>query len=244
MAQLSTGSTTSEVFRTGNRAQMGDFGLYLGMQTSIFKDLFDGSVDLLGTLPLLNLKYMMDDKIELRVGLDLYRSSKSLNGTWEDGGNDYGAKSKIATARNFIYPGVAYHFSSDNLLDVYIGAELPIGWNRDKTVSEASFGSDKAYSIKTKTSFHAGIGAFVGLQAYIANLPIAVGVEYGVAFMSDWNLKYKNETKLPGQKATISYTPDHETFPGVNTYFDSLNARQSILGSQIRLTITYFFTNY
>jgi len=243
MAQLSSGVASADTFRTGNRAQMGDFGLYIGVQTTIFKDLFD-DVDLKGTLPLLNFKYMIDNNLELRLGLELYRSSKFLNGSWEEDKADYGFKSKKTKDRSFIYPGGAYHFSNRNLLDVYVGAELPIGWSSSKIISEATFGSDKAYATKSKKSFHVGAGIFAGMQAYIANLPIAIGVEYGLAFMSDWGLKYKTEEKLPGQKATVSYAPDAEIFQGVNIdRFDSLNARESILGSQMRLTLTYFFKN-
>lgn len=243
VAQLSTGTATRDTFRLGNRAEMGDFGLYIGAQTSIFKALFE-DVDLGGTLPLLNFKYMVDDNLELRVGLELYRSSRLLKGSWEEEGSDYGFKNKKVDARNFIYPGAAYHFSDKNLLDVYVGAELPIGVSNDKTVGEATFGSDKAYKISSKSSFHVGLGVFAGLQTYVAVFPVAIGVEYGIAYMSDWGMKYKIEEKLPGQKATVSYKHDPDTFSNINvTHFDSLTARQTKLGSQIRFTVTYFFKN-
>ena len=35
-AQITTGENTSQVVRTGNRAEKGDFGLYLGATTSMF----------------------------------------------------------------------------------------------------------------------------------------------------------------------------------------------------------------
>ena len=236
-AQLSTGEISSHTFRSGNRAQSGDFGLYLGARTSVFKEMFDNSFDLAGTLPLLNLKYMQSDNVELRAGVELYRASRTLNGTVSGGGE---IKFNEVNARNFVYPGVAYHFSNRNLLDVFVGAELPIGWSRDKTSD-----SDAAGSItSSRMSLHLGVGAFAGLQAYIANLPFAIGFEYGLSFLTNWGQKYKNETALAGQPTVITYTADPDVFPGFNTAFDSLNARKTDLGSQMRITVTYFFKRY
>ena len=238
-AQLSTGETSSHTFRSGNRAQSGDYGMYLGAKTSVFKELFDDSFDLAGTLPLLNFKYMQSDNVELRAGVELYRASRVLKGAAANNGGDI--KFNEVKARNFVYPGMAYHFSNRNLLDVFVGAELPIGWSRDKTTGSNASGT----TISSRMSFHMGVGTFAGLQAYIANLPFAVGFEYGISFLTNWGQKYKNETSLTGQNTVISYTPDPDVFPEFNNMtFDSLNARKTDLGSQMRITITYFFKRY
>ena len=41
-AQITTGESTSRVIRTGNRAQAGNFGIYFGMTTDMFKNLSNG----------------------------------------------------------------------------------------------------------------------------------------------------------------------------------------------------------
>ena len=64
-----------------------------------------------------------------------------------------------------LYPGIAYHFSRRNLLDVYVGAELPLGWSSDRSILE----SGDMTSRTTKSAFVIGLGAFIGLQAYIAD---------------------------------------------------------------------------
>ena len=49
-AQITTGQNTSKVVRTGNRAQEGNFGLYLGATTDMFKKITDsGEVQLTAT---------------------------------------------------------------------------------------------------------------------------------------------------------------------------------------------------
>ena len=132
---------------------------------------------------------------------------------------------------------ISYHFSRLNILDVYVGAELPLGWETKnyKTVST------NYESQSTKRSFVIGLGAFVGLQAYIADLPLAIGVEYGISSRLDTGLKYKNEYTTNNQ-TTITYSPtnDFQHVMGNGTY-DKLKARRGELGSQIRLTLSYYF---
>jgi hypothetical protein len=58
-AQITTGESSSQVVRTGNRAEAGDFGLYLGATSDMFKNIVDGFD--VQALPLLNFKYMISD---------------------------------------------------------------------------------------------------------------------------------------------------------------------------------------
>ena len=120
-AQITTGESVSKVVRTGNRAQAGDAGLYLGATTDMFRNIADGDIDF-KAIPLINLKYMKTDKLELRLGIEWWdKNEKADNKTYES--------SKSESEFNF-YPGVAYHFNNKNLLDVYVGGELPFGFGR------------------------------------------------------------------------------------------------------------------
>ena len=77
-AQITTGKPSSKVIRTGNRAQAGDFGIYLGA-TSDMVQAFDKDVNF-SALPLINFKYMVTNQLEARLGLELYKTSKTLKG--------------------------------------------------------------------------------------------------------------------------------------------------------------------
>lgn len=243
IAQITTGTPTARHIRTGNRAQKGDYGIYLGMSSNMFKGIADKNIKFENPLPLVNLKYMVTDHWEARVGLQFSKTKEKVTGDVITGtnGNDDGDWTtedyswKYVEADNLIKPGFAYHFSRHNLLDVYAGAELPIGWVRN-TVKGEQDGEDW---YQKKGSFQLGVGAFIGLQAYIGDLPLALGVEYGISAMSDLGCKYK--FKNGKQEYT---TVDPEKLPhyeGVSDRFDGLKARRCEVGNQFSITLTYFF---
>lgn len=238
-AQITTGQPSSKVIRTGNRAQAGDFGLYFGATTNMFKDVFDSDVKLTA-LPLINLKYMATDRLETRLGLELYNTSEKLSGDVLTGEENetYEMTNKRGSTNFMLYPGVAYHFSKKNLVDVYVGAELPLGWNSEKAIQSVDGTENKC----TKTSFVLGLGAFIGIQAYVANLPLAVGLEYGISSRFDTGLKYKNEISDPDGSQTY-FTADNSQFKQISSQeqFDNLKARKGQIGGQIRFTVTYYF---
>jgi hypothetical protein len=239
MAQLTTGKSSANVIRNGNRASEGDFGLYFGATSNIFtlrSDLPEGADLSVSFLPLVNLKYMATDNIEWRLGIELNKWNTTEKGTVGEDEDETDVSQKNAHVVNNIYPGIAYHFSSDNLLDVYAGVEIPIGYERFSDKTEA--GDD--YSNKTsKFAYHLGLGAFIGIQAYVANLPVAIGVEYGISSNITFGEKFKNESKIGDNGKVVSYTPDFEGSVGDD--YSDLTVRRGELGSQFRFTLTYFF---
>ena len=239
-AQITTGEPTSKVIRTGNRAQAGDFGFYVGASTTMFKNIFDGDVEIV-PLPLLNLKYMATDNFEIRVGLETYRLNEQLSGTQDLTAMEMGIASienKRSQTTFMLYPGFAYHFSRLNILDVYFGVELPLGWDSSTYSSVQSIYS----SSTTKRSFVLGLGAFIGFQAFIADLPIALGLEYGFSTRLDTGLKYKDVVTDENGMTMTSYRPseDFKNIPQDSPFID-LKARRGELGGQLRLTLSYYF---
>ena len=218
-AQITTGESTSKVIRTGNRAQAGNFGIYFGGTTDMFKNIFDGNAKF-SALPLINLKYMGTDQLEYRLGLEWWNKTTSSSET-VDGGEEGGKTtydSSNGESSFMFYPGVAYHFNNKNLLDVYVGGELPFGF------AGSSF--DMGETDGSANSFRIGVGAFIGLQAYIANLPVALGLEYGIS-------------SLYNTVSNGSYTQDNMTIP---TYMgEDISSSKWTLGHQIRITLSYYF---
>jgi hypothetical protein len=239
IGQISTGNSTSTSVRTGNRAQKGNFGLYVSGAVEL--PMSDFSKVNIRFLPLVNLKYMLSDKTEFRIGVSIGRYSEKAKGEVEGFTQTEVIKSndKEVEANFSLYPGIAYHFSNSNILDVYVGAELPLGYDRMNNTTE--FG--EAYNIAKRTSFNIGVGGFVGLQAYIANLPLALGLEYGIYSRFDFGLKFKNQYKANADSdELITYTTDPDKISvGMGVDYKSLNASRINIGSQVRLTLTYFF---
>lgn len=249
-AQITTGEPSSKVIRTGNRAEAGDFGLYLGITSTMMGDIFDSDVKL-SALPLINFKYMMTDQAEWRLGLELYKTSSKLKGeVGQEYESNYYTLPEVSANSNsnaMLYPGFAWHFSSRNILDVYVGAELPLGWDsstqntENGTLESLENGTGMvpvSYTHKiTKRSFVIGLGAFVGLQAYIADLPLALGVELGISSRFDTGVKYKHTVTQTGAEDQIYYT----STPNSSERYDSLKARTGDISGQARLTLTYYF---
>lgn len=228
-AQLTTGEPSAKKIRTGNRPEAGDYGLFIGASVNSFSNAAEYAN------PIVNLKYYSTDNLELRASIDANAYNERAFGKSLDEGTKYGARE--ADGQLLLVPGVAYHFGNMNILDVYAGAELPLGWTGYKAKHvEGDFSS-----ISSKNAFTVGIGAFIGLQAFIANLPVAVGIEYGLSSQFDLGLKYKNTVKSGGQ-TEVSYELD-ESIAGISSSqeFSKLNARRGNLGQQVRIVFSYYF---
>lgn len=254
VAQMTTGKPSSKVIRTGNRPEAGDFGIYLGMTSEMFNGIIDKELQM-QALPLINFKYMVSDQFEARIGLELYKTSSTLKGNYT---HDIGEQSFSlpASTRNsnsnaMFYPGVAWHFSTKNILDIYVGAELPIGWDSSTSLDESGtveigetgdYISTISSHSTTKRSFVIGLGAFVGIQAFIADLPLAIGAEFGISSKFDTGVKYKHVEEVTGNDTQTYYSSAIEDLPGyTNTQYDSLKARTGEIGGQFRFTLTYYF---
>lgn len=234
-AQITTGESSAQVIRTGNRAEAGNFGIYLGGTSTMFKYLFFDeyteeytvkNTTNFEALPLINFKYMATDNLELRLGLEWWTATTGSKTVGEDENeDDYETRSKDKYTNKYVYPGLAYHFSNKNLLDVYVGAELPIGWESITATRFADYDDDDLCKDEKAVArdFKVGLGAFIGLQAYVANLPLAIGVEYGIS-----SLKTLSSSKY--------ITDEEQEYEAPKTTSNTWN-----VGQQARLTLTYFF---
>ena len=234
-AQLTTGESSSKKIRMGNRPEAGDFGLFIGIPVNNFVDNIEYG-DIV-PFPIVNLKYYATDQLEVRASIDAKAYSAKVMGRQTANEKKFGDAS--STGHFLILPGAAWHFAKSNIIDVYAGAELPIGWSgaKQRMVDESA---DMEESV-TKNACSLGIGAFIGLQVFIANLPVALGVEYGLSSQFDLGLKYKNKTTTAGN-TQVFYTPDlTDTSIPSSTQFSSLHAKRGNLGQQVRLTLSYYF---
>ena len=241
-AQLTTGQPTSSTIRTGNRPGAGSYGLYFGATSNMFRDVFNSDVSM-KSLPLINFKYMNTNQVEWRLGVEIYKSNEFIKGdTNGENNSTETSMDKYKESQAAIYPGIAYHFSPNNILDVYCGVEVPLGWDMVNILAESS--AQKSVASSQKRAVFFGVGGFVGLQAFIADLPIALGFEYGIFSRFDLGLKYKTVVTTDNKTQT-SYRPDPSLFKNLEVgYYDTyskLNARKGEIGSQFRLTLSYYF---
>ena len=243
-AQITEGEPSAHKIRTGNRMEEGNWGLYMGVTSDMFKNWKDASIKNEISLPLLNVKYMYTDKWELRMGLQVDKTRTVAKGSIaksyeKDGSIDdtYDVKDKAVKSSGLLTPGFAYHFSKNNILDVYAGAELPIGWTRDTQVSK----NDDYTNRMRHGSFDIGVGTFVGLQLFIGHLPLALGVEYGLSSVTHCGNKYVNHVEGDGIDYTYKYRPNEDGSIESDVRYKNLRNRGTQIGSQFRLTLSYYF---
>jgi len=256
-AQISEGAPSAKKYATGNRPTKGTFGLYVGAETDLFQDKL-GTKDEpnIQILPIVNLKYMATDNFELRLGMRFWKQRESLKGTMDEA---EGVKAETQGAKwvqsdNQFRPGFAYHFTKSNLLDVYAGMEGILGWKRNTITANSEIDGVKSYANTRSRNIQFGANAFIGLQVFIARLPLALGVEYGFGTMWDGALKTRSSAKSGDNDAVVTYTYDSDpthndafknakitsSQAGVSAW-DGLKARKGAWGSQARVTLSYYF---
>jgi len=228
-AQLTTGNPSSKEIRTGNRPQAGDFGLYLGYGSTDIIHLINGSGY---PLPVINLKYYLSNQLELRVGIDSEIESESFKGKLTGATEKSGTH--VSESQFLLQPGIAYHFSKHNIIDVYAGAEVPLGYYG---VTDRNFdkGAGTLNSAK-RNLFQIGLKPFIGLQCFVANLPVAIGVEYGFSANSYLGAKWKYVAEAGGTKQV------YYTLPGMTApQYDKLSSSTFSLEHDVRITLSYYF---
>lgn len=233
MAQISEGEPYSRTIKTGNRPSSGYWGIFIGPSLTDIGSMIDKDVSWQG-LPLVNFKHYYTDELEIRFGIQLSKTTMKESGATMMLDEEYETFYKESEYYHRITPGVAYHFSPKNILDVYIGASLPIGVSGDKYID--IFDGDN-YGTQKRSSFEIGFGAFVGLQCFVADLPVAVGFEYGITGYKSLGEQYENITTDEDGVEQIFYT----TSPYSEYEYSKLKKSSGYLGSDIRFTISYFF---
>lgn len=231
-AQITTGTPRTDNILTGNRLEAGTWGIFFGgavdfgsLGSRDFTHFGDYSPSFQLT-PLVNVKYMLDDQIETRLGLEICKDKeKNSNKELEADGGDENSNKYVSSCMYF-RPGAAYHWSNKNILDVYAGAELPFGFSR-----YVEFNDNNGTEYKSvENEFTIGLGAFIGLQAFIGNLPVAVGCEYGI---SSYLVKNPNVAK-------VTDGDQNYVLSGGSTY-ESAKYMFGGIYNQISFSLSYYF---
>lgn len=215
-SQLTERENDDAVLKIGTRPEGGDMALTFAFDINgggHVADLYEGN--LLAAGDLLTFKYYTDRSTAFRAGIRLFKDSYTLRG--DEGGIVTGDAAdnwvlKDSESEILLVPGLEKHFNSRNIFDVYIGGDVLIGYQRDVIKNNYENGTSGDYNkVKaTTSSLVFGVGGVVGVNVFIAQLPISVGVEYGL------NIKYDNEgktkVKQEQQVGGVSTSLDYYTY--------------------------------
>jgi len=256
-AQLSDRVNNPTTLRVGTRPIQGNMGVYFGMSYNDIKDLLETEDDYeYAGIPLVSLKYYVTDRWVARLGFQTYKESEIIKGEV-----DPALSPRLYTERNFtditgrylFSPGVEYHFTSTNLLDIYAGGLLPFGVRTEEFTDDYRYstGEYQLYT-RTKKTFAYGYEVFIGLQAFVADLPLAFGLDFGAAGLGYMKDKYKhaNYVSVGGitseqiyyttEKDPANADPNKKGGTGLVKYRD-LTSQNFRLDGNVRFTISYFF---
>ena len=132
---------------------------------------------------------------------------------------------------------------------MYLAGDLFLGFGKDKSIASTTDRQDKVTSTTKTTPYTiVGLGGIVGVNMFILDLPISVGLEYGISAF--WQLGDK--TKVEVETPTTSYTyytvandpavdpvtqaPIHPQYSSVKQKFMTMNSND-----QVRITANIYF---
>ena len=251
-AQISDRVNNPSQFKIGTRPVKGNLGIFFAIssdnvKTWIAKEDKESETKTHETiLPIVNMKYYLQDNLVFRCGVQTSKKKSVTKGDIDPVVNGPGLtfKEDVSVASDFfITPAIEKHFLNSNLLDPYIEVGIPLGYLREKEVHNEKYDyGDLSEQSMTKNSFAYGIEAHLGIQAFIADLPLAIGAEfgfYGIGYRGD-KYKHIDNATIGGLNATQTYY----TFKNdpLNNRYSSLKSNDFDLSGSARVTISYYFS--
>jgi len=269
--QLSERVNSNSSFKFGTRPLEGNLGIFIGLNRQDFNDLanrwnIDNSKQPIDSiknfLPVISLKYYISDDNAIRFGINSRRTNMKISGKFlnPDDRPDKLSEMEYQRSKSFFYvnPGYEHHFLKSNLADVYFAACIPLGMVSEKRDNYLKGSSDYTSDVMTRRSISYGGELFFGIQAFVADLPISIGLEVGTSALvimgKKWKVEHKEVVTSGGTTTSTNqtyYTQDLSTddlsrvdasfLPYVNSDFSSLKAKTSTIDGMARITLCYYF---
>lgn len=239
-AQLLERDNVTSRIRVGTRPQQGDFGFMFALSYAEIKEMTDDDLDIRG-FPLMSFKYYLTDNLELRLNTQSYKKIISVQGTLV---NQIGQEDNVdKQSFSRFMPSALYHFASTNLLDTYAGLGIIIGSGRNEilTTDKTNLTGDYVSNHKTKKTFVTGFNLTFGLQAFIADLPISLGLEVSVRGLKHSNLQYENVFS-----SSVGGVVTNQTYFSLDANDDALRYqtleyKKFEMGADLRILLSYYF---
>lgn len=230
-------------YRAGTRPAAKTWGL-----TALTGDiLFEGGTRTEDIIrPAITLKYYNSDQTTIRIGFYFSSDKEKLEGETGVGSTINSFESKYKLSKSYLYPALEYHLNNTNLVDVYAVISGRVGYENENRYSVVDVEASPLEEMEASTfAFGYGIGAGIGLQFFVADLPLAIGAEVGVFANGLTGIK----TRVQGTSGGSSYdyyTIDPNDFdqvsvPAAGSDFEDMKARTFDMGTGVRFSLTYFF---
>lgn len=252
-AQFSTRESDSTVYKLGCRPTKGYKVLTLSFDPVGIADSDESFFKKVGLTDgnLFYGRYYLKDNLAARLGVRLFKDGKSSKGDVDvafTGGNVSGKEMRFATSEFIFIPGLERHFSYNNIFDFYVAGDLYLGYGRTIRVENTDY-SNGFYDHEKRTTpkFMMGAGAFVGVNVFVMDLPISIGVEYGLNAIYNLSSKTKvvqNTRDALGERGNTFYTQEEDPFGNPdNTQYSSLKSTGSYINTanNFRINVNFYF---
>jgi hypothetical protein len=256
-AQLSTRESDPSHEKIGTRPEKGDMALNFvydlaGTNTAASFDIGNS----LNISDMLTFKYYLSDKLVLRTGIRLYSNNSRSAGTALDDTNHFLAPTDVkenklvsGDRQYTIALGLEKHYAASNIFDVYGGVDLFLGFGKSKAYYDYTYKNGNIRNTDYSTpNTTIGLGGLVGFNLFVAQLPIAVGLEYGLNAKWAWagktTVNYEEKTSTSSYSVKY-YTQDTDPFGGSDmTDYKKLKKRQFNMDTNhdLRLVLNIYFS--
>lgn len=269
-AQLSTRDNDATNVNLGARPVAGDAALtftipLVGRSSNDGSDagLYNGN--LFGAGQVLTFRYYNTSDVAYRLGIHMSADNSKSNGelTDEDGlgvspGDVKEAEYQDVMREYLIAPGIEKHFTNSNIWDVYAGGDVLIGFSKDKTMSNEIYWEQdpdgdpgdlqeggRNFQTRTTNAFVFGLGGVVGMNIFVAQLPVSVGIEYGLS--AKWlfgdRTMIESEFAIDGDDDVTSneYYEDPDDLGNIYTDFSKRQFNMDT-NHNVRLNINFYFS--
>jgi len=196
---------------------------------------------------MLSFRYYMSSDLAIRAAVRMYKSTDKLSGegyeTTIDAGDLNTFAFKNTQSEYYFVPGIEKHFLKSNVFDVFMGGDALLGIARDVNLNEFEASDGTFFNSKTTSSnIKLGLGYVVGFNVFVAQLPISVGVEYGLSLL--YTTPGKAKVELEDDTGTTEYyTYTGSEFSPASTQFSTL--KSSSIGmdtnQNVRIVLNVYF---
>ena len=253
-SQISDRVNDESTYLLGARPVAGNIGFFIGISTAEISDLSNKDWNESG-IPIINIKYYWSDKFVIKGGVQVWKKRRVLDGTLDP---NSGMKADLTSYTHKevdaywnLNLGIEQHFDISNIIDSYIGINGNIGYNRSvRTTNMAWDGGDFTDNEGSSFGITYGFETVVGTNLYIADLPLAIGFEWGIRAKNYGANKYQYDYSESFGGTTSSgtyYTSLIDDFEDAtaNSYYNSvdftdLKAKRFDIEPIARVTFTYY----
>jgi len=269
-SQLSTRENNDYVYRLSTRPKAGDAALQFVIPIVNLNANDNGEAGLykgnsLFASDFLTYKYYHTDNTVIRAALRWTVDNAVSKGTAVDStglnpineeANEIETDYKRLNSRDFaIAGGLERHFTNSNIFDVYAGGEVMLGLGKNKSVSEEEyFNGDKDFETRTTATRVVGFGLVTGFNVFVAELPISIGIEYGLTgkWVFGGTTKVEREQTVLGEsesgeweeQETDAFGDDDLNLNSQPQQYSDLSRRRFAMNTNhnVRLNINIYFS--